>query len=83
MKKPKIFSTAATWTSDSYLGIRSSVALGIGFSTYYMHQSQQQTLPYEPKRIIQMVSPLLCRAKPLTSCEEEPQRRRRNCLTIF
>lgn len=41
MTKPKIFSTAAIWTADSQLGIRSSVSLGIVFSKYYMHQSQQ------------------------------------------
>lgn len=79
LTKPKIFSTAAVWIADSQLGIRSSVSLGIGFSKYYMHQSQHKN---ELKFIIQMVSPLLCRVQPLTSCEEEPQRRRWYCLTI-
>lgn len=42
--KTQMFSTAATWTPDSHLGIRTSVSLGIGVSKHYRHQSQQLPL---------------------------------------
>jgi len=74
-----MFSTAAIWTPDFHLGIRSSVSLGIGLSTNYNHQSQQPFLIMNPSALYKW-SRLSCRAEPLTSCEKQPQRRSSYCL---